>query len=83
MSNDNLIEYDNNYGPVMNLRISNKNNLKFDSKGNLLTYKGLKPAIIHQYVRVHSIVSMVKRKYTSQAAREASFQGCPCQTHTD
>ena len=39
----------------MTIGISDKSKLKYDSEGNLLTYNGSQPAIIHQYDRSSTI----------------------------
>ena len=69
---DSIIKYSNVYGPVMTIGISDKSKLKYDSEGNLLTYNGSQPTIIHQYDRLSmtEIKEMVKKQYNSTTIKE-------------
>ena len=65
MFNDSLIKSDINIGPVMTVGLARNKDLKFDSEGNVLTFNGELPAVIHQYDRVPKIVEIVKNKFNS------------------
>ena len=65
MFNDSLIKSDINFGPVMTVGLARNKDLKFDSEGNVLTFNGEIPAVIHQYDRVPKIVEIVKNKFNS------------------
>ena len=65
MFNDSLIKSDINIGPVMTVGLARNKDLQFDSEGNVLTFNGEIPAVIHQYDRVPKIVEIVKNKFNS------------------
>ena len=62
MFNDCIITSDIYSGPVMTVGLSNKN-FSYDSKDNLLNFKGDIAAIIHQYDRKPKMVEIVKKKF--------------------
>ena len=61
--NDCLIKSENTEGHVMTVGMLKKDNIKFDSKNNLLNGKGEIAAVVHQYDRHKEIVKRVRDKF--------------------
>ena len=60
--NDCLIPKDN-YGPLMTIGLSNRDNLTLDQDDNIINYSGQVAAVIHQYNRHEDIVNKISNKY--------------------
>ena len=60
---ENYLVKSDNYGPVMTLGITKRENIVLDSENNVLNFKGEKAAIIHQYDRKPDIVNKVIQKF--------------------
>lgn len=59
----NLILKSDNYGPVMTIALTNRQNIVLDSHDNILNFRGEIPAVIHQYNRKPDIMMKVKNKF--------------------
>ena len=60
--NDCLISRDN-YGPVMTIGLSKRENLTLDQNDNLINYNGQIAAVVHQYNRHNDIVNKMNIKF--------------------
>ena len=67
--NDCIVKSDN-YGPVMTIGLTNISRLIFDSKNNLLNFRGEIASVIHQYDRKPYIVEKVIYKYIYLSQRK-------------
>ena len=59
----NYIIKSDNYGPVMTIGLTNRENIHLDFKDNILNFNGKIAAVIHQYDRKDDIVEIIKKKY--------------------
>ena len=59
---DYLIKSDN-YGPVMTIGITRRENIHLDSENNILNFRGEIASVVHQYDRKHDIASTVINKF--------------------
>ena len=57
------------YGPVITLGLTNRKNIVFDSKNNILNYNDQIASIIHQYDRHADIKKIIKEKYCPELIR--------------
>ena len=62
MFSDCLVKSDN-YGPVMSLSLTNRNNISLDEKNNILNFRGEIASVIYQYQGKTDLFEKVKNKY--------------------
>ena len=67
MFNDCMVFSDNDNGPIMTVDLDKNKSFSFDSKDNLLSFKGKdNVCIVHQYDRIDKIVKIVRKKFITK-----------------